>query len=148
MPSIYLILCCLLLLLTSISPNIRIFSSESPLCISWPKYWSFSISLFSEHLGLISFRTDWFDLLAVQGTLKSLLQNPSLKASVFGVQPSLWSSCHIHIWLLEKPYLWLNGPLLAVMSLLFNMLSRFVIALPQRCKCHLISQVQAPCTVT
>ena len=84
MPSNYLILCHPLLLPPSILPSIRVFSSESLLFISWPKYWSFSfsISLSNEHSGLISFRIDWFDLLAVQGTLKSLLQHHSSKASV------------------------------------------------------------------
>ena len=84
MPSNHLILCHLLLLLPSISPSIRVFSKESALHIRWPKYWSFSfnISPFSEHSGLISFRLDWLDLLAVQGTLKSLLQYHSSKASV------------------------------------------------------------------
>ena len=84
MPSIYLILCCPLLLLPSIFPSIRVFSNESVLCIRWPKYWSFSfnISPSNEHSGLISFRMDWLDLLAVQGTLKSLLQHHSLKASI------------------------------------------------------------------
>ena len=84
MPSNLLILCHLLLLLPSIFPSIRVFSSESALCIRWPKYcsFSFSISLSNEYLGLISFRIDWFDLLAVQGTLKSLLQHHSSKASI------------------------------------------------------------------
>ena len=84
MPSNYLILCCLLLLLLSIFPNITVFSNESALCIRWPKYWSFSfnISPSNEHPGLISFRMDWLDLLAVQGTLKSLLQHHSSKASI------------------------------------------------------------------
>ena len=84
MPSNYLILCCLLFLLPSIFPRIRVFSKESALCIRWPKYWSFSFSISpcSEYSGLISFRIDWFDLLAVQGTLKSLLQHHSSKASI------------------------------------------------------------------
>ena len=84
MPSSHLILCCPLLLLPSIFPNIRVISNESALFIRWPRYWSFnfSISLCSEYSGLISFRMDWLDLLAVQGTLKSLLQHHSLKASV------------------------------------------------------------------
>ena len=84
MPSNYLILCCPLLLLHSIFPSIRVFSNESVLHIRWPKYWSFSLSLspFNEYSGLISFRIDWLELLAVQGTLKSLLQNHSLKASI------------------------------------------------------------------
>ena len=106
MPSNHLILCRPLLLLPSIFPSIRVFSNESALRMKWPKYWSFSfsISLSSEHGGLISFRMDWLDLLAVQGTLKSLLQHHRSKASIlrhsafFIVQHS-----HIHTWLLEKP---------------------------------------------
>ena len=84
MPSSHLILCCPLLLLSPILPTNRVFSKESTLCIRWPKYWSFSfnISLSNEHPGLISFRVDWLDLLAVQGTLKSLLKHHSSKASV------------------------------------------------------------------
>ena len=82
MPSNHLILCHPLLLLPSIFPSIRVFSSESVLCIRWPKYWSFSISPFNKYSGLISFRIDWFDLLAVQGALKSLLQHHSSKASI------------------------------------------------------------------
>ena len=82
MPSNHLILCHSLLLLPSIFPSIRVVSNKSVLCIRWPKYWSFSISPSNEYLGLISFRTDWYDLLAVQGTLKSLLQHHSSKASV------------------------------------------------------------------
>ena len=84
--------------------SIRVFSNESALCLRWPKYWSFSfsISLSSKSSVLISFRIDWFDL-AVQGTLKSLLQHHSSKASIFNTQLSLWSSSHIHTWLLEKP---------------------------------------------
>jgi len=83
MPFNYLILCCPLLLLPSIFPRIRVFSNELDLCIRWPKNWSFSISPSNEYLGLISFRICWFDLLAVQGTLNSLLQHHSLKASIF-----------------------------------------------------------------
>ena len=83
MPSSHLILCCPLLLLPPISPSIRVFSNESTLRMRWPKYWSFSISPSNEHPRLISFRMDWVDLLAVQGTLKSLLQHHSLKASIF-----------------------------------------------------------------
>ena len=82
MPSNHLILCHPLLLLPSIFPSIRVFSSESVLCIRWPNYWSFSISPFNKYSGLISFRIDWFDLLAVQGALKSLLQHHSSKASI------------------------------------------------------------------
>ena len=97
MPSNHLILCHPLLLLPSIFPNIRVFSNESGLRIRWPKYWSFSfnISLFNEHPGLI-FRMDWLDLLTVQGTFKSLLQQHSSKASFFGAQLSSQSNSHIH----------------------------------------------------
>ena len=104
MPSNHFILCCPLLFLPSIFLSIRVFSSELALGIRWPKYWSFSfsISLSNEYSGLISFRIDWFDLLAVQRTLKSLFQHHSLKASVLGVQPSLWSNSHIHTRLLEN----------------------------------------------
>ena len=88
-----------------IPPSIRVFSNESTLRMSWPKYWtfSFSISPSKEHPGLISFRMDWLDLLAVQGTLKSLLQHHSSKASIFGAQLSSQSNSHIHTWLLKKP---------------------------------------------
>ena len=82
MPSSHLILCCPLLLLPPIPPSIRVFSNESTLCMRWPKYWSFSFSIISSKEGLISFRMDWLDLLAVQGTLKSLLQHHSSKASI------------------------------------------------------------------
>ena len=105
MPSVHLILCHSLFLLPSIFPSIRVFSNESVLCIRWPKYWSFnfSISPSSEYSGLISFRIDWFDLLAVQGTLKSLLQHHSSKNQFFGAQLYLWSNSYICTWLLEKP---------------------------------------------
>ena len=98
MPSNHLILCCPLLLLPSIFPSIRVFSNESALRIRWPKYWSFSFSIgpSNEYSGLVSFRMDWLDLLAVQGTLKSLLQHHSSKASILGAQLSLWSNSHIH----------------------------------------------------
>ena len=101
MPSSHLILCRPLLLLPSIPPSIRVFSNESALRIRWPKYWSFSFSISpsKEHPGLISFRIDWLDLLAVQGTLKSLLQHHSSKASILSSQ----SNFHIHTWPLEKP---------------------------------------------
>ena len=107
MPSNHLILCCLLLLLPSIFPSIRVFSNELVLCIRWPKYWrfSFSVSPSSEYSGLISFGIDWFDLLAVQGTLKSLLQHHSsdriASLCALSAQPSLWSNSHIHTGLLE-----------------------------------------------
>ena len=111
MPSNHLILYCPLLLLPSIFPSIGVFSNESVLHISWPKHWSFSFSSgpSNEYSGLISFRIDWFDLLAVQGTLKSLLQHLGSKASIFSTQLSLWSNSHIHTWLLEKPWLRLCG---------------------------------------
>ena len=103
MPSNHLSLCRPLPLLPSIFPSIRIFSNESVLHIKWPNYWSFTISPSSEHSGLISFRTDWFDLLAVQGTLKSLLNTTVQKHQFFGTQLSLWSNAHNHTRLLEKP---------------------------------------------
>ena len=104
-PSSHLILCRPLLLLPSIIPSIRVFSSESALHIRWPKYWSFSFSISpsNEHQGLISLRMDWLDLLAVQGTLKSLLQPHSSKASILWSSAFLWSNSPIHTGLLEKP---------------------------------------------
>ena len=98
MPSNHLILCRPLFLPPSIFPSIRVFSSESVLCIRWPQYWSFnfSISPSNEYSGLISFMMDWLDLLTVQGTLKSLLQHHSSKALILGAQLSLQSNCHIH----------------------------------------------------
>ena len=104
MPSSHLILCCPLVFLPSIFPSIRVFSNESVLCIRWPEYWSlgFNISPSNKHSGLISFRMDWSDLLAVQGTLKSLLQHHSSKASILQTQHSLQFNSHIHTWLLEK----------------------------------------------
>ena len=142
MPSNYLILCRLLLLLPSIFPGIRGFSNESALHIRWPKDWSFSfnISPSNEHPGLISFRMDWLDLLAVQGTLRSLLQHHSSKASI--LQCSAF-----FIVQLSHPYM-TTGKTIAltrwtfvgkVMSLLLNMLSRLVITCLPRSKCLLIS---------
>jgi len=121
MPSNHLILCCPLLLLPSIFPSIRVFSSESVLLIRWPKYWSFSFSISpsNEYSGLVFFRIDWFDLLVVQGTLKSLLQHCSSKASI------LWCSAFFMVQLshpymtTEKPQLWLYGSLLAKWYLRF-----------------------------
>ena len=143
-------LCRSLRLLPSVFPSIRVFSNESVLCIKWPKYWnfSFSVSPSNEDSGLISFRIDWFDLLAIQGTLKSLLQHHSSKASVFLcsaffiVQPS-------HPYMTTgKIIVWLDRPLLAkVMSLLFNMLSRLVIVFLPRSKCLLISWLQSSSAV-
>ena len=149
-PSNHLILCHPLLLLPSIFPNIRVFSSESVLRIRWPKYWSFSFSTSpsNEYSGLISFRMDWLDLLAVQGTLKSLLQHHSSKALI------LWHSALFTVQL-SYPYM-TSGKTIAltrwifvgrVMSLLFNMLSRLIIAFLPRSKCLLISWLQSPSAV-
>ena len=150
MPSNHLILCCPLLLLPSIFLSIRVFSSESALHIRWPKYWSFSLNISpsNEHSGLISFRMYWFDLLAVQGTLKSLLQHHVSKASI------LWCSMFFIVQL-SHPYV-TAGKTIAltrwtfvdkVMSLLFNMLSRLVITFLPRSKCVLISWLQSPSAV-
>ena len=139
MPSNHLILFRTLLLLPSIFLSIRVFSNELALRIRWPKYWSFSFSISpsNEYSGLISFRTDWFDLPVVQGTLKSLLQHHSSKASVFGTQHSLWSNSHIHTWLLEKTIaLTIRIFVGKVMSLLFNTLCRFVTAYFPRSKSY------------
>ena len=135
MPSNRLILCCPLLL-PSIFPSIRVFSSESVLCIRWPKYWSFSFSISSsgEYLGLISFRIDWFDL-AVQGTLKSLLQHHSSKASVLR-HPAFFIVQLSHSYMTTGRTIALTRWMFVgkVMSLLFNMLSRFVISFLPRNK--------------
>ena len=150
MPSNHLILCCPLLLPSSIFPSIRVFSNESVLHIRWPKYWSFifRISPSNEYSGLISFRMDWLDLLAVQGTLKSLLQHHSSKTSI--LQCSAF-----FIVQLSHPYM-TTGKTVAltrrifvgkVMSLLFNMLSRLVIAFLPRSKRLLISWLQSPSAV-
>ena len=105
MPSSHFILYCPLLLLPPVPTSIRVFSNESNLCMRWPKYWSFSFSISpsNEHPGLVSFRMDWLDLLTVQGTLKSLLQHHSSKASILGAQLSSQPNSHIHTWPLEKP---------------------------------------------
>ena len=150
MPSNHLILCRPLLLLPSIFPSIRVFSNASALCIRWPKYWSFSfnISTSNEYSGLVFFRIDWFDLLVVQGTLKSLLQHHKSKSSI--LQCSAF-----FIVQLSHPYM-ANGNTIAltiqtfvgkVMSLLFNMLFRLVIAFLPRSKCLLISWLQSPSAV-
>ena len=142
MPSNHLILCSPLLLLHSIPPSIRVFSNESTLHMRWPKYWSFSFSISpsNEHPGLISFRKDWLDLLAVQGTLKSLLQHHSSKASIH------WRSAFFTVQL-SRPYM-TTGKIIGltrwtfvgkVMSLLLNMLSRLVITFLSRSKRLLIS---------
>ena len=147
MPSNHLILCHPLLLLPSIFPSIKVFSNESVLCIRWPKYWSFSfnISPSNEYSGLISFRLDWLDLLAIQETLMSLLQHHSLKASI--LQHSAYFRVQI-----SHPYM-TTGKIIAltrwtfvgkVISLLLNMLSRFVIAFLPRSKRLLILWLQLP----
>ena len=150
MPSNHLILCCSLLLLPSNFPNIRVFSNESTLCIRWPKYWSFSFSIIpsSEHPGPISLRMDWLDLLAVQGTLKSLLQHHSSKVSI--LQRSAFFTVQ-----LSHPYT-TTGKTIAltrwtfvgkVMALLLNMLSRLVITFLPRSKHLLIPWLQSPSAV-
>ena len=148
MPFNHLILCQPLLILPSIFPSIKVFS-KSTLCIRWSKYWSFSftISPSNEYPELISFGIDWFDLLAVQGTLKSLLQRHSSKASTLQCSASLWSNFHIHTWLPEKPQLWLYEHLLSKRCLLFNTLSRFVMAFLPRSKCLLFSWLESLFTV-
>ena len=150
MPSSHLILCRSLLLLPPIPPSFRVFSNESILHMRWPKYWSFSFSIIpsKEHPGLISFRMDWLDLLAVQGTLKSLLQHHSSKSSI--LQHSAFFTVQ-----LSHPYT-TTGKTIAltsrtfvdkVMSLLFNMLSRLVITFYLRSKHLLISWLQSPSAV-
>ena len=150
MPSNHLILCRPLLLLPSIFPSIRVFSNESVLHIRWPKYWSFSfnISPSNEHPGLLSFTMDWLDLLAVQGTLKSLLQHHSSEASIF--QCSAFFTVQ-----LSHPYM-TTGKTIAltrwtffgkIMSLLFNILSRLVITFLPRSKHLLILWLQSPSAV-
>ena len=150
MPSNHLILCCPLLLLPSFFPSIRVFSNESTLCMRWPKYWSFSfnISPSNEHPGLICFRMDWLDLLAVQGTLKSLLQRHTSKASILRCSA-------FFIVQLSHPYM-TTGKTIAltrwtfvdkVMSPLFNMLSRLVITFLPRSKRLFISWLQSPSAV-
>ena len=151
MSSNHLILCRPLLLPPSVLPSIRVFSSESAIHIRWPKDWtfSFSISPSNEYSGLISFRIDWFDLLAVQGTLKSLLQHHNIKASI------LWHSAFLMVQL-SHPYLttgktiaWTRQTFVSkVVSLLFNTLSRFFIAFLPRCKHLLMSWLQSLSTVT
>ena len=150
MPSSHLTLCRPLLLLPPVLPSIRVFSNESTLRIRWPKYWSFSFSISpsNENPGLISFRMDWLDFLAVQGTLKSLLQYHSSKASIF--QHSTFFTVQ-----LSHPYM-TTGKTIAltrwtfvgkVISLLFNMLSRLVITFLPRTKRLLISWLQSPSAV-
>ena len=150
MPSSHLILCRLLLLLPPIPPSIRVFSNESTFHMRWPKYWSFSFSIIpsKEIPGLISFRIHWLDILAVQGTLKSLLQHHCLKASI--LRHSAFFTVQ-----LSHPYV-TTGKTIAltrrtfigkVMSLLLNMLSRLVITFLPRSKRLLISRLQSPSAV-
>ena len=150
MPSSHLILCRPLFLLPPIPPSIRVFSNGSTLHMRWPKYWSFSFSIIpsKEHLELIFFRIDWLDLLAVQGTLKSLLQYHSSKVSI------LWCSAFFTVQL-SHPYM-TTGKTIAltrwtfvskVMYLLLNMLSRLVITFLPRSKCLLILWLQSPSAV-
>ena len=150
MLSNHLILCCPLLFLPSIFPSIRVFSNESFLHIKCPKYWSFSFSISpsNEYSGLIFFRMDWLDLLAVQGTLKSLLQHHCSKASI------LWYSAFFivqlsHLYMTTRKTIALTRPTFVgkVMSLLFNMLSRLVIAFLPRSKRLLISWLRSPSAV-
>ena len=149
-PSSHLILCCPLLLLPPIAPSVKVFSNELTLRMRWPKYWSFSFSISpsNEHSGLISFRMDWVVLLAVQGTLKSLLQHHSSKASI------LLHSDYFIVQL-SHPYM-TTGKIIAltiwtfvgkVMSLLLNMLSRLVITFLPRSECLLISWLESPSAV-
>ena len=151
MPSSHLILCCHLLLLPPVPPSIRVFSNESTLCMRWPKYWSlsFSISPSNEHPGLISFRMDWLDLLAVQGTPKSLLQHHTSKASILRCSA-------FFIVQLSHPYM-ITGKTIAltrrtfvgkVMSLLLNMLSKLVKTFLPRSKRLSISWLQSSSAVT
>ena len=150
MPSSHLSLCHPLLLLPRIPPSIKVFSNESTLRVRWPKYWSFSFSIIpsKEHPGLISFRMDWLDLLVVQGTLKSLLQHHSSKASILGCSAFFTVQ-------LSHPYM-TTGKTIALtrrtfvgkaMSLLLNMLSRLVVTFLPRSKHLLISWLQSPSAV-
>ena len=147
-PFNHLILCHPLLLLPSVFPSIRVFSNESVLCIRWPNYWSFSISPPNEYSGLISCRIDLLDLLAFQGTLKSLLQHHSSKASI------LWHSAFFIVQF-SHPFMTIGKTIALTrqifvgkeMSLLFNMLSRLVITFLPRSKCPLISWLQLPSAV-
>ena len=148
MPSNHLILCRPLFPLPSIFPSIRVFSNESVLCIKWPKYWSFSftISPSNEHLGLISFRIDWLDLLAVQGTLKSPLQHHNSKASI--LQHSAFFTVQLSYMTTGKTIALTRRTLVGkVISLLLNILSRLVITFLPRNKRLLISWLQSPSAV-
>ena len=150
MPSSHLILCHPLLLPLSVFPSITVFSNEPLLCIRWPKYWSFSFSISpsSEYSGLISFRMDWLDLLAIQGTLKGLVQHHSSKASILQ-HSAFFTVQHSHPYMTTEKTIALTRWTFVgkVMSLLFNMLSRLVITFLPRSKRLLISWLQSPSTV-
>ena len=150
MPSKYLVLCCPLLLLPPIFPSISVVSNETALHIRGPLYFSssFSISPFNEYLGLISFRIDWFDILAHQGMLKSLLQHQSSKASILWC-PAFFMVQLLHLYMTTRKTIALIVQIIVgkVVSLLFNTLSRFVIAFLPRSKRLLISWLQSPFTV-
>ena len=150
MASSHLILCCPLLLLPSVFPSIRVFSNESVFHITWPKYWSFSFSISppNEYSGLISFRTDWFDLPVIQGTLKSLLQHHSSKASIFWC-PAFFMAQLLHPYMTTRKTIALTRQnfVSKVMSLLFNTLPSFVIAFLPRSNHLFISCLQSLSTV-
>ena len=150
MPSNHFILCCPLLLLPSLFPSIKVFSNESAFCIRWPKYWSFSFSISpsNEDSGLISFQIDWFDLLAVQGTLKSRLQHHSTKTSILCCS-AFFMVQHSHPYMTTGKTIALTRWTLVgkVMSLILNMLSRLVITFLPRSKHLLISWLQSPSAV-
>ena len=150
MPSNHLILCHPLLLLPPIPPSIRVFSNESALCIRWPKYWSFSFNFSpsNEHPGLISFQMDWLNLFAVQGTLKSLFQHYSSKASIL-LRSAFFIVQLSHLYMTTGKTIALTRWTFVgkVMSLLFNMLSRLVITFLPRSKRFLISWLQSPSAV-
>ena len=139
MPSNHLIFCCPLLLLLSIFPRIKVFSNELAFHIRWPKYWSFGIRPSNEYSWLISFRIDWFDLLAIQGTLKGVLQHHSSKVSILQCSAFLMVQL-LHLYMITGKIIALTIWIFVskVMSLLFNMLSRLVIAFPPRSKILLI----------
>ena len=148
MPSNHLFLCCPLLFLPSIFPSIRVFSNESALHIRWPKYWRFSISASNEYSGLVSFRIDWLDLLAVQGILRSLLQHHRSEASI--LQHSSFFMVQLsHAYMATGKTIALTRQAFVgkVMSLLFNILSRFIIAFLPKSKHLLISWLQSPSAV-
>ena len=149
MPSSHLILCRPFLLLPSIFPSIRVFPSELVLCIRWPKYWSFSFSISpsSDYSGLISFRTDWLDVLAVQGALKSLFQHHSSKALILQHSAFFMVQLSCPYMTTRKTIALAKRTFGKVISLLFNMLSRCVIAFLPRSKRHLISWLQSPSIV-